>query len=80
MIEVAVSSLRTDTTIKPALYAAAGVPDLWVVDVAARRLIVLREPGPDGYAQETILGAGDRVEPLRLDLAPLDIADLFDGL
>ncbi len=80
VIEVAVSSLRTDTAIKPALYAAAGVPDLWVVDVAARRLIVLREPGPDGYAQETILGAGDRAEPLRLDLAPLEIADLFAGL
>ena len=69
VIEVAVSSLRTDTAIKPALFAAAGVPDMWVVDVAARRLIVLREPGPDGYATQTILGAGDRAEPLRLDLA-----------
>jgi Uma2 family endonuclease len=80
VIEVAVSSLRTETAIKPALYAAAGVPELWVVDVAARRLIVLREPGPDGYAQETILGARDRADPLRLDLAPLEIADLFGGL
>ena len=79
-IEVAVNSLRTDTAIKPALFAAAGVPEMWVVDVAARRLIVLREPGPEGYATQTILGAGDRAEPLRLDLAPLELADLFRGL
>ena len=29
VIEVAVSSLAIDTQIKPALYAAAGVPDHW---------------------------------------------------
>jgi Uma2 family endonuclease len=80
VVEVAVSSLGTDTRIKPALYAAAGVPELWVVDVAARRLIVLRDPGPAGYAHETILGASDRAEPLRLALAPLELADLFRGL
>lgn len=80
MIEVAVSSLRTDTAIKPALYAAAGVPEFWVVDVAAKRLIVFREPTPTGYATETVLTTTDSVEPMRLDVPPLDVGALFEGL
>ena len=80
VIEVAVSSLRTDTRIKPALYAAAGVPEVWVVDVSARRLIVLRDPAPGGYATETVLGREDHAQPLHVDVGPLELAELFRGL
>ena len=80
VIEVAVSSVRTDTAIKPALYASADVPEVWVVDVAAKRLVMFRDPGPAGYATETVLGPTARAKPLRVDVGPLDLADLFRAL
>jgi Uma2 family endonuclease len=80
VIEVAVSSMRTDTQVKPALYAAAGVPELWVVDVATCRLHVFREPGAGGYASEATVGRDAVVEPARIPAPPLALAELFAGL
>lgn len=80
VIEVAVSSVRTDTTIKPALYAAAAVPELWVVDIPARRLQVFREPRTDGYAVTTVLDESKVAQPLGLDVEPIDLAALLAGL
>jgi Uma2 family endonuclease len=80
VVEVSASSLATDTKIKPELYAVAGVPDYWVVDIAARRLRVYREPGAEGYATQTVLGPRGLAAPLGVDVAPLDLAELFRGL
>jgi Uma2 family endonuclease len=80
VVEVAVSSLRTDTATKAALYAAAGVPEYWVVDVPARRLRVLTEPGGTRYDREVVLGSGGLAQPRHVDVAALDLAQLFAGL
>lgn len=80
VIEVAVSSLRTDTRVKPALYASAGVPELWVVDVARSRVHVLTGPTADGYADERIAAAPERLQPRAVEVAPLDLEALFAGL
>ena len=50
VIEVADSSLGFDTGEKADLYAAAGIADYWVVDVAAQRIEVRREPVAGRYA------------------------------
>jgi Uma2 family endonuclease len=44
VIEVADSSLRFDLEAKARIYAAAGVPTYWVVDVLQPRLISVHEP------------------------------------
>jgi Uma2 family endonuclease len=41
-IEVADTTVRYDATTKRDLYARAGVPEYWVLDIPARRLIVHR--------------------------------------
>lgn len=79
-IEVAVSSLNIDTTVKPPLYAAAGVPEYWVVDVVARRLEVFGEPGPDGYGRRDTLDRSARARLVDVEIEPLDLVDLFAGL
>jgi len=79
LIEVAGSSLRVDTSIKPALYAAAGVLEYWVVDVPGRRLRVFEAPSGDGYRQERVLDSG-RAAPRSIDVEPLVLAELFAGL
>jgi Uma2 family endonuclease len=79
VIEVALTSLKLDLNVKPPLYAAMGV-ECWVVDVAAKRVHVFRDPHPDGYASETVVGPEGLIEPLEVDVEPLDLADLFRGL
>jgi len=50
LIEVADSSLQDDRRIKGPMYAAAGVPEYWIVDLAGEVVEVHREPRGDGYA------------------------------
>ena len=49
VIEVADTSLNYDRKFKAALYAEAGVPEYWVVDVAARVILVHRLPSAGQY-------------------------------
>ena len=80
VVEVADSSLRIDMTIKPPLYAAAGVPELWVVDVAARRVTVLSEPDDGDYARSERRAPPDAIAPRSLRVDPLELSELFAGL
>ena len=49
MIEVADSTLAFDLGAKARMYAQHGVLDLWVLDIRGERLVVHREPSPEGY-------------------------------
>jgi Uma2 family endonuclease len=48
VVEVAVSSQAIDRR-KATVYARAGVPRCWLVDLPARTVIEHTEPSPDGY-------------------------------
>lgn len=76
-IEVSDSSLRIDTTVKPPLYAAAEVTELWVADILHRQLHVFSEPHPDGYAERVTLAPPARPEPRAVPAGPLDLGELF---
>ena len=75
--EVADSTLRFDQTRKLAMYAAAGVPEYWVLNLVDRTLDVHREPHGSGYATRLRLGPEDSVSPLAAPAAHLRVADLF---
>lgn len=51
VVEVAVSSQRIDREVKGRLYALAGIPTYWLIDVPARSVEVYGEPHADGYRQ-----------------------------
>ncbi|HET7344082.1 MAG TPA: Uma2 family endonuclease [Methylomirabilota bacterium] len=58
VVEVAETSLAYDRSTKLRLYAAAGVPEYWIVDCAAEGVEVHRAPEADGYREVTrITGA-----------------------
>lgn len=44
VVEVSVSTLAVDLGTKAALYAAAGIREYWVIDPAAKRIIMHRNP------------------------------------
>ena len=50
VIEVAETSLRHDRRVTMPLYAAAGVPEAWVVDVDGRWIETYRRPHGGAYA------------------------------
>ena len=49
MVEVADSTLAFDLNTKAALYARAGIPEYWVLDVKGQRLMVHRDPSGGRY-------------------------------
>ena len=53
LIEVAESSLQDDRRIKGPMYAAAGVPEYWIVDLAGGVVEVHKDNRGDGYASVT---------------------------
>lgn len=79
-IEIALASLRVDLRVKRLLYADAGFPEYWVIDVKGRCLRVFTEPLNGDYLTGTVLRPGDRARPRQVDLPPLEIAELLDGL
>ncbi len=81
VIEVSDSTLHYDTTTKVDLYAAAAIPEYWVLDLNARTLRVYRDPGPDGagdstYRTQTSLTSTDSVTPLASS-SSIAVADLL---
>jgi Uma2 family endonuclease len=63
IIEVAESSLAYDRETKAPIYAASGVPEYWIVDVAGRAVEV--HAGSDGqrYSSARRARAGDTLSP-----------------
>ncbi|REJ95494.1 MAG: Uma2 family endonuclease [Planctomycetota bacterium] len=80
LIEVADSSLGFDSGEKARIYAEAGIRDYWIVNIPQRRLIVLREPGNDGYASRIEHAAGAVVSPALVSASALMVTELFSCL
>lgn len=76
-IEVMDTSVETDRRVKVPLYAKAGIPETWLVDVNADRLEVYRTPAAEGYRDVRVLRRG---ESLTIEAFPdltLTVDDLF---
>jgi Uma2 family endonuclease len=77
IVEVADSSLASDRSVKLPLYAAAGIPEAWLLDIAAQRLLVHTEPERGGYKHTRIVGPGDQVAPSAFPDLVLTHTDIF---
>lgn len=78
IIEVSDTTLETDLGRKAELYAAAGVPEYWVVDLAEQRVLMHEDPDADGYhgQLDVLFGApliSSTIEGL--DLGAVKLAD-----
>jgi Uma2 family endonuclease len=63
VVEVADSSLEYDLAEKASLYAEAGVPEYWVVNLVERVLVVFRDPLKGSYEVRLSLGETATVTP-----------------
>jgi len=64
LVEVAETSLEHDQGLKLSLYAQAGIPEVWVLDLKENRLHVYRTPKAGVYTEHRILLPGEEAEPL----------------
>ena len=80
------SSLAFDRKEKAALYAKAGIPEYWIVDLTARKLEVHRDPGPVpekpgtfAYVSCQLFAPDQSVQPLRVPGPPCPLSRFFDS-
>ena len=78
IIEVADTSLDYDREVKRSLYAEAGIPEYWIVNLAENCVEVHRQPRPDGTYQDVqTLRRGQQVEIQGLPGVTLALAELL---
>lgn len=61
LVEIALTSLRADHQAKVPMYARAGIPELWIINLPDRLVEVYREPSQSGYRRIDKLGPGERL-------------------
>ena len=84
VVEVADASVALDREHKASLYARAGVPDYWIVNVAENVLEVHRRPVPSsdtlygwGYAEVQRLERGATISPVAAPASSVVLTDLL---
>ena len=77
VMEVSDSTLDFDREVKSKRYAAAGIPEMWVMNLPGDCLDRLDQPGPAGYARHTIFRRGDKISPAALPDLAFAVADLL---
>lgn len=77
LVEVADTTIKRDLGLKANLYAAAGIEDYWVLNLATQQLHVFREPQVDGYQRQTILQNQQTIAPLSFSDCVLSVAQCF---
>ncbi len=84
VVEVSEATLKMDRETKGSLYAEAGIPEYWVLNLPERVLEVYRDPVPMqrrafGYGYQTMLKLGetDTLSPLHAPHATIRVADLM---
>lgn len=77
VVEVADTTLPYDRDLKLPLYARAGIPEAWLVNLDADRLLVAREPAGGRYASIRELSRGDTLAPLRFPEVTVSVDEVL---
>lgn len=77
VIEVSDSSLMYDLNVKAPLYARAGIPEYWVVDLTAQRVLQHSVPRDGRYTVVDEFTIGDQITSLTDPSITIAVADIF---
>ncbi len=77
LVEVADSTLEFDRTEKLPIYARAGIPEIWLLNLMEEALEIFREPAFTGYASHLVLRPGDEVRPSAFPDTALNVSELL---
>jgi Uma2 family endonuclease len=76
LVEVADTTLDRDMGRKRELYGAAGVPEYWVVDVNAARIVMHDQPQPEGYGERREVALSNNLISATIDRLVVDGSDV----
>jgi len=77
VVEVADQSLRHDRGHKIPIYAAAGIPEAWILNLRKKLLEIYRQPEDGSYRVRMVLRAGDFISPVTCPEVSLPVVDLL---
>jgi Uma2 family endonuclease len=77
LIEVSDTTRDYDHNTKLPLYAAAGIPEAWLVDIAANRIERHTEPTADGYQLVRHFGRGTAVESVVIPALAISVDEVL---
>lgn len=77
LVEVADVSYRYDRYVKLPLYARAGIPEVWIVDLTHEVVEVHREPSSRGYGSTQTVDRRGTLRPLAVADAVIPTADIL---
>ncbi|MDE2788556.1 MAG: Uma2 family endonuclease [Chloroflexota bacterium] len=80
IVEVSYSSLSYDRGEKLAAYAAAGIPELWIVNLREYAIYVHTDPAGEEYLTIRRFQAGDTVSPLAFPDVVLPVSGFWSGM
>jgi Uma2 family endonuclease len=66
-----------DLNVKAPLYARAAIPEYWVADLTARRVLRHSEPRDGHYAVVEAFSVGDQITSLSDPPITIAVADIF---
>lgn len=79
VVEVADSSVLYDRNVKSRMYARAGIPEYWVVDLTRSRVTVFTYPERGEYREQRDYERGDSWESAALGGRRIDVDRILDG-
>jgi len=77
LVEVAETSIQTDTQVKLPLYARAGVVEVWIADLTSRTLHVYRRPADGKYAEHQTITGDQSITPVNFPDLAVTIPQVF---
>lgn len=80
VVEVADTTIAYDRNVKRPLYARAGIPDYWLVNLVDNVIEIHREPEDDTYTKITTAYRSDSVTAVAFPDTPFAVTDLIPGL
>jgi len=76
-VEVPDSTLNHDVNTKLPMYAAAGISELWIMNLREDVIDSHSDPSPDGYRTTRRYGLGDAIAPLSFPDVEIEVSRLI---
>ena len=80
VIEVSDTTLAYDRGVKLARYAAAGIPEVWILNLRGREVTTYNDPAETGYAAVRTCRAGESISPRAFPDVVLAVSDFMPPL
>lgn len=77
LVEISDTTLAFDRGGKLALYARAGIPEYWIVNLNDRRVEVYRSPAGNSYVDTAVHDASSTLTALAAPRCPICVSDLL---